>query len=66
MYALLDVLVVASIYLVPTAIGVWRHVVRVERVVIINVLLGWTVVGWFIALAMSIAEPSTTEETRGP
>lgn len=31
-----------------------RHIPSVGSVVVINILLGWTVIGWVIALAMSL------------
>jgi Superinfection immunity protein len=43
------------VYLLPSIIALVRRrrVSSVGRVVIINVLLGWTLVGWVIALAMA-------------
>jgi hypothetical protein len=38
-------------YLLPSLIGLVRYGERAARVVVINVLLGWTLVGWVVALA---------------
>jgi predicted RNA-binding Zn-ribbon protein involved in translation (DUF1610 family) len=40
-------------YFLPTMIGATRHVPNVGSVVVINLFLGWTVIGWVIALAMA-------------
>jgi hypothetical protein len=41
------------IYVVPSLIAAWRQVDRLRRVVVINLLLGWTVVGWIAAMMMA-------------
>jgi len=40
-------------YMLPTMIAASRHVSSVGSVAVINVLLGWSVVGWIVALAMA-------------
>ena len=41
-------------YLLPVLIGWSRHVHDLAAVVVINIALGWTLVGWVIALAMAL------------
>lgn len=43
-----------GLYLLPTIIGVLRHIKNLIGVVLINILLGWTFVGWVIALVWSL------------
>jgi hypothetical protein len=50
--ALIAILVIAA-YLAPTLIGWARHVPHLGSVAVVNVLLGWTLIGWAIALAMA-------------
>ncbi len=40
-------------YFLPTIIAVVRHVPNVGSVLVVNLLLGWTLVGWVVALAMA-------------
>ena len=40
-------------YWVPTVVAVIRHVRSTGSVVVVNLLLGWTVIGWIVALAMA-------------
>lgn len=47
----LIILVVA--YFVPLLVAWLRHVPNWGSVAVVNVLLGWTIVGWIIALAMA-------------
>lgn len=55
--ALVLILLVSGIgiacYLAPGIVASVRHVPNAGSVWIINVLLGWTLVGWAIALAMA-------------
>ncbi len=43
-----------ALYMLPTMIGAVRKVVNVGSVFAINLLLGWTLIGWAIALAMAL------------
>jgi hypothetical protein len=49
------VLILLSIaaYLLPTIIAVARKVPNVGSVAVINILLGWSFVGWVVALSMA-------------
>lgn len=40
-------------YWAPTLVAYLRHVPNVGSVAVIDGLLGWTVIGWIIALAMA-------------
>jgi len=55
-------LVVAGVaaYLLPTLVAVLRHAPDLAAVIVINILLGWCVLGWVLAmvLAMRRAAPS--------
>ena len=45
----------AALYLLPVLIGRARRVPDLGAVVVVNVLLGWTFIGWAAALAMALA-----------
>ncbi|MGO4630356.1 superinfection immunity protein [Streptomyces sp. 2RAF24] len=47
------VIVLALPYFVPTVVAVVRSVPNRGSVIVINVFLGWTVLGWIVALAMA-------------
>jgi hypothetical protein len=51
---LIIVIVAFSLYFLPTIIGASRKVVNVGSVLAINLLLGWTLIGWAVALAMAL------------
>lgn len=48
---------VAGLYMVPTVVAVARRRPNPMPVVVINVLLGWTLLGWAAALAMAFHTP---------
>jgi hypothetical protein len=41
-------------YLLPWAVAVLRRQEKAAAIGLINLLTGWTVVGWFICLAMAV------------
>ncbi len=51
---LLIIAIGGGAYLAPSIIGWVRHVRDIGAVVVINVFLGWTLVGWVVALAMAL------------
>jgi hypothetical protein len=46
-------LAVLVLYFLPSVVAVARKVTHQGSVVVINVFLGWTFIGWVIALAMA-------------
>jgi len=46
------VLLCAALYFIPTIVG-WGHR-NGASVAVVNVFLGWTFVGWVVALAMAV------------
>jgi len=51
--AVIGLLILIGLYFLPTIIAAVRHVPNVGSVVVINLFLGWTLVGWVVALAMA-------------
>lgn len=46
-------LVVLALYFVPSIVAVARKVTHQGSVIVINLFLGWTFIGWVVALAMA-------------
>ena len=44
----------AAMYLLPILIGAARRVPDLGSVAVINILLGWTLAGWVVALAIAL------------
>ena len=51
-----------ALYLLPVLIGRVRRAPDIGAIAVIDILLGWTVIGWVIALAMAMRTPAP----RGP
>jgi len=47
-----------AMYLLPVLVGWVRHVPDIGSVAVINILLGWTLAGWAIALALALRSVS--------
>jgi hypothetical protein len=44
----------AALYLLPLLIGLVRRLPDIGSLAVVNILLGWTLVGWVAALAMAL------------
>jgi hypothetical protein len=53
-------LIVAGIvlYILPSLVASYRRCDKLSPVVVVNIFLGWTVIGWIVALAMAVSGPS--------
>ena len=47
------VLIVLALYWLPSIVGFRRRSPDLVRVVVTNALLGWTVVGWLVAMVLA-------------
>ena len=60
-FGLFVLAMLVGLYFLPTIVSLDRKVVNKWSVVVINVFLGWTLIGWVVALAMALRtqkEPS--------
>jgi Superinfection immunity protein len=53
------ILIVLALYWLPSIVGYRRRSADLIRVVVTNALLGWTVVGWLVALVLAARTPAT-------
>jgi hypothetical protein len=56
------ILVLLALYFVPTIVAVARKVPNLGSVLVIDLFLGWTVIGWVVALAMAARTVPTTTQ----
>ena len=54
--ALLMVVILVGLYLLPSIVAATRQVPHAGPVVIVNVFLGWTLIGWVVALALAVRD----------
>jgi hypothetical protein len=59
------ILIVLALYWLPSILGYLRRHPDLVTVVVVNALLGWTVIGWIIALATAL-RPVAAPATAGP
>ena len=54
------------VYLLPSIVGTGRQVVDLGTVMVVNIFLGWTGIGWIVALALAMrtAVPRVEVATR--
>jgi hypothetical protein len=53
--------VLLVIYFLPTIVAVMRHTKKQAGIVLINLFLGFTVVGWLAALVWAVSAETKTE-----
>lgn len=53
-------LAVVALYLAPYLIAKGRKSPNVQSVLVVNLFLGWTLIGWVVALAMAYRDPGVT------
>jgi len=53
-------IIAALLYFIPTIVAITRHVPNTGSVIVINLLLGWSLIGWVVALAMAVRSRPTT------
>ena len=57
-----------AVYLIPTIIALIRRQSNMVAIILIDILAGWTLVGWIIALVLSVTTPrekSTATDSTG-
>ena len=64
MLGLLFLLVAALLYFVPTAVAQYRKAANLSTVVLVNLFLGWTMIGWIVALILAFAGDSGEQAKR--
>jgi hypothetical protein len=56
--------VILALYLVPTCIAAYREHPSQTPILLVNLLLGWTALGWVIALVWSVMPIDTSRDYR--
>ena len=49
------ILIAAALYFLPALVGHMRHKRNENSITIVNLFLGWTLVGWVVALAWALS-----------
>ena len=56
------IILAIGVYLIPTSIAMSRKTSTMGAAIVVNIFLGWTFIGWVVALA--IAMSGTRQETQ--
>lgn len=54
---LAGLLVLLGLYFLPTFIAILRHHHNVAPIALVNLFLGWTLIGWFASLIWAFTSP---------
>jgi hypothetical protein len=60
------ILIGIVLYFAPSIVAAARHVRNLGSVIAINLLTGWTIVGWIVALAMALRTVDRVPATPAP
>jgi hypothetical protein len=61
-FGLLMWVLVLAFYFIPTIVGYINHQPNVQAIAVVNIFLGWTLVGWVVALAWAFAAQKAISE----
>ena len=56
--------VLGAAYFVPTFLAIFKKSDKVQTITLVNLLLGWTIIGWIVALVMSVSVAVLERDTR--
>jgi hypothetical protein len=56
-WVVLIMVALLGLYILPSLIAAGRHTEMKLVILVLNLLLGWTLVGWFVALALAMLLP---------
>jgi Superinfection immunity protein len=59
-------LIFVGLYFLPAIIAAARHTHNSTGILLLNLFLGWTMIGWFVALLMAIFSRSYYGPYYGP
>lgn len=59
---MLILLVAVAVYFLPTIVALARKVSSPGSIVVVNLFLGWTLIGWVVALAMAARSVQKPEQ----
>jgi RsiW-degrading membrane proteinase PrsW (M82 family) len=51
--AAIAVILIIGLYFLPVIVGATRSVPNIGSIAVINFFLGWTLIGWVVAMAMA-------------
>lgn len=54
-----------TVYNIPSMIAIFRYHDLTKQIVLTNIVLGWTVVGWFVALYWAL-KPTGGQDEQSP
>lgn len=55
------IVILIALYFLPTVIAIGRKINKPAGVIAVNVLLGWTLIGWVAALVMAFSMETATD-----
>ena len=59
---MLSIIFLLAMYMAPSLIAIIRHHRNSASIIVVNLFLGWTLVGWVVALAWSFTANTTSRE----
>lgn len=63
LFALFVIVMIIGVYWIPTFLAFDRNVPSAWSIAVINCFLGWTLVGWVVALALAVRTVPHKEST---
>lgn len=58
----IELLLAIIIYMIPTVIALARDIPQRSTVAVVNIIFGWTLIGWVIAFIWALMAETRSEE----
>ena len=63
---IISVIISILIYFIPTIVAIRREHLQKTAIILINIFLGWSFIGWVVALVWACMNPNTSNGTYQP
>lgn len=63
---IIGVLLCVTIYGLPTGVALIRGRTNTGAILVLNIFLGWTLIGWVVALIWAVAADSPAKQAPSP
>ncbi len=57
-----ELILIAILYMLPTLIAYARDIPQRQKITVVNIILGWTLIGWIVAFLWARMAETTADE----
>lgn len=58
----IELMLIAILYMLPTVIAFGRDIPQRQTITVVNIVLGWTLIGWIVAFIWAMSAETAADE----